>query len=133
MDDKSKVKPIHYHGDTVRILFLVAAGIMLVSLPLVQSKVFLPSFLSVVAIVILTLAAGITNPKLVWTAQANCAISVLAFLVFDTEAVLAFRAETFDSIFFGANFILGFIFLFATYYSVKTLRGFMLQSTEPTQ
>lgn len=112
----------HYYGDIVRILFLVASAVMLVGLPAFLDYTHLPTLVSVFAILILSCAAGLTNPNQLWSAVLNVVISIVGFMVFESFAVIAYtNAESFP--FLAANLILGFIFIAAVYYSVKTFRG----------
>jgi hypothetical protein len=116
----------HYYGDTVRFLFLVAAVIMLLTLPMVSEVLNIPTVISVASILVLGAAAGLTNPKQVWDSAINVFISAAGFLIFETTAVWTYRQHI-DTVsaerFFLANIGLGLIFMIALYFSVKTLRG----------
>ena len=125
INDKASENPIpHYHGDIVRILFMIAAIIMLVSLPLFKADIALPPVYSIVAILILGLTAGLTNPKLIWHAGINLVVAVTAFLVFATYMVNTYGTGV--RAFFFTNMVLSFIFVLAVYFSVKTVRGLFL-------
>lgn len=117
----------HYYGDIVRMLFLVSAMIMLIGLPVVSNYIAIPAIISVVGILVLGLAAGLTNPKQTWDAAINVAVAIVGFVVFESYAVSLYQKLGMDNKFFIANLILGFIFLFAVYFSVKTLRGLLLK------
>ena len=119
-------KITHYYGNSVRTLFMLAAIIMVVSLPIFKLEIGFPVIVSVIAILILGLAAGLTNPQQSWDAGVNLVVSASGFLIFMTYAVNTYREKTLDR-FFLTNLILSFIFLLAVYFSVKTLRGAMLQ------
>ena len=56
-----KIMP-HYYGGVVRTLFMVAAIIMLVTLPMFDELLSIPTFFSICSILILGLVAGLTNP-----------------------------------------------------------------------
>lgn len=118
--------PQHYYGDTVRVLFLLAALIMLVSLPIFVKMTGMPAYVSVLAILGLGLAAGVTNPEQVWDAQVNASIAVLGTVVFEGYAVTLYQKYQGPSGFFYTNLVLGCIFFVAVYLSIKTLRGLML-------
>ncbi len=118
----------HYHGDVVRILFMMAAIIMLISLPVFKLNIGLPSVFSTIAILILGLTAGFTNPKLIWHGVVNLAVAVVGFLVFMTYMVDSYGGES--TAFFFTNVVLSFIFILAVYFSVKTLRGLMLGNSK---
>lgn len=112
----------HYYGDIVRLLFLVASGVMLVGLPAFAGYLPNPTIMSVFAIVVLGCAAGLTNPNQPWSSVVNAIISVIGFIVFESYAVAAYNnASSFS--FLAANIVLGFIFMAAIYFSLKTVRS----------
>ncbi|MBP9686174.1 MAG: hypothetical protein KBD66_00030 [Candidatus Doudnabacteria bacterium] len=117
---------VHYYGDTVRVLFLLAALIMLVSLPVFADLTGLPSLFSVGAILVLGLAAGLTNPQQLWDAGVNAGIAVVGTIVFEWYAVVLYQKYNGPSGFFFTNLVLGFVFFIAIYFSVKTVRGLLL-------
>lgn len=118
----------HYYGDIVRILFLVSGIIMLVGLPDITGYIRIPVFVSILCILILGIAAGLTNPKQIFNAAINTIIASVGFLVFETYAVITYRDPKANFAYFIANLILGFVFLLATYFSVKTFRGLILKN-----
>jgi len=124
-------RPVHYYGDTVRVLFLGAAFIMLIGLPTIKSYLALPSIFSVAAILILGLVAGLTNPRQIWEAGLNAIISLAGFLVFESYAVMAYEKYSPTDKFFVANLALSLIFMLAIYFSVKTFRGLFLEKQQP--
>lgn len=124
------LKPAHYYGDTVRLLFLSAAFIMLIGLPTIKSYLSLPTIFSVAAILALGLVAGLTNPRQVWEAGLNAALSLAGFLVFESYAVMAYEKYSPTDKFFVANLALSLIFMLAIYFSVKTFRGLLLEKQE---
>src|SRR3989344_4070183 len=101
----------HYYGDAVRMLFLVAAIIMLTSLPMFDQYINIPTVFSVLAILILGLAAGLTNPRQIWDAGINMGVSSAGFLVFMTYAVNSFKRSTGRN-FFPPNLDLGLPFCY---------------------
>lgn len=122
-------KPEHYYGDTVRFLFLIAAVIMLISLPSFSSIINIPIVLSVGIILVLGLVAGLTNPRQKWEAIINVGVASVGFLISETQAVLVYQQNittTLAQRFFITNLGLGLIFLIALYFAVKTLRGLIL-------
>lgn len=127
MDNSNQeIQPPHYYGNIVRILFLTAALVMMVGLPAIRDYLHIPTIFSVTAILVLSLAAGLTNPRQIWEAGLNAIISIVAFLFFESYAVWAYEHYSATDKFFIANLALGFIFLFATYFSVKTFRVLLM-------
>jgi hypothetical protein len=116
----------HYYGDIVRALFLVAAVVMVVGLPAVSNSLNIPTAFSVAGMLVLGLAAGFTNPKQKWDAAVNVGIAAVGFFVFESYAVSSYQAHVVDK-FFMSNLVLGFLFLMALYYGVKTLRGLVIK------
>ncbi len=113
----------HYYGDRVRKLFLVGALIMVTSLPFLYDVIPQPVFFSILAIFVLLAAAGLTNPQQVLTSAINVALAIFATGAFEYYAVYASQNFGVGSLFFWANEALAIDFLFASYYSIKTLRG----------
>src|SRR3989344_6236662 len=124
-ESEGLVNTEHYYGDVVRQMFMVGAMIMVLSLPLVKDKIALPLFLSLIAIVGLGLAAGMTNPRQRAVIWVNTAISAFALAIFEYYAIKSF--SEFKTLFFIANQLLALLFLAALYFSTKTLRGMLLK------
>lgn len=118
----------HYYGDIVRYLFLAAALIMLITLPLFQDYVEAPTMYSIIGIAILGIAAGLTNPKQMVSAAVNFIIAIIGLAIFGYTAVDSFQNQISDDKFLLTNVILAVIFLFAVYFSMKTLRSQMLDN-----
>lgn len=120
----------HYYGDIVRYLFLAAGILMLIGLPIFQDYINLPVLISVCSIAILGIAAGLTNPQQMISATANFVIAVAGFIIFAYNAVIAYGAEITDDKFLLSNVVLAVLFLFALYFSMKTLRARLLTNTD---
>ena len=117
---------LHYYGDLVRALFLLAAIVMLVTLPFVAYLLPVQFFTSIVVILFLSIFAALTNPKQKWTAILNNIVSIVGFLIMEYYAIISFYQYSVASLLFWTNQILSIIFLLSLYYGTKTLRG-MLQ------
>jgi hypothetical protein len=130
MNQSAQIEYPHYYGDTVRWLFMIAAVGMLLILPAVNDLLNLPAIISVAGILVLAIASGFTNPRQQSVAWINTAIAAVGFLLFETVAVWAYQ-QHFNTVqaerFILANVGLGLLFLFALYFSVKTLRGIILK------
>lgn len=110
----------HYYGDIVRRIFLVCALIMLFTLPFVHENLTSPIFYSILAILILTFFAGLTNPKQKMVIMSDIVVSILSFGVFAYQTVVKF--DGFFNLFFITNFVLALLSLLAFYWSIKTIR-----------
>lgn len=117
----------HYYGDAVRFLFMLAAIIMLVTLPFLSGKLPVSIYISILAILAIGVLAGITNPLQKWISVLNAVISVGALSVFEYYAVKSLMTYQVTTLYFITNQVLAFVFLFALYYSIKTLRAIYLK------
>lgn len=129
MEEKTnKIKQIfslrHYYGDTVRSLFLIAAIIIFLMVPFGGSSEPKLAILLIASSIILTLFAGLTNPKTKAVAVIDSVISALGCFIFESLAISAYRASSLmtDTAFFVLQ-VLAIIFLLALYFSIKTVRG----------
>ncbi len=118
----------HYHGDSVRGLFVAGALVLIVGqstgaeLPLTTNG-------AVLGAVILAVAAGITNPRATWIHWVNEIIAIWGTLLFGTTAVEHYRAGggVFDTSFVYIE-ALALLSLAALYFATRTIRG-LLQRT----
>lgn len=122
----SDKKPKHYHGDIVRVLFLVIAFLMFVGLPFFQDEIPLPLSLSLGAVVFLVFLGGLTNPRQAWVVFLDTVVSLLGLSIFAYFSVTRFSSLELTA-FFLINQTLGLLFLVAFYFSTKTLRGMYLR------
>lgn len=117
----------HYYGDVVRFLFLLAAVIMLITLPFLNPSLPVPLVFSILVILLIGIVAGVTNPLQKGTAIITTGISSIALVVFEYYAVSTYLVSSFTNLLFIINQILALIFLFALYYSTKTLRAKLIE------
>ena len=115
----------HYHGDSVRALFVVGALVLIVAQS-TGAELPLSSTGAVFSAVILVVTAGITNPKVGWIHWVNALIAVWGTILFGTSAVEHYRA---GSGFFDTSFIyieaLAIVSLIALYFTTRTIRGIL--------
>ncbi len=113
----------HYHGDEVRVLFLVSALVLIVAqstgadLPLSTAG-------AVIGAALLVIAAGITNPAQSFIHWFNAFLSFLGTILFGTTAVSHYRAglSVFDAS-FASTEALALLSLLALYFTTRTIRG----------
>ncbi len=120
----------HYYGDVVRFCFLLSAAVMLISLPFLNNRLPIPVFFSLLAILAIGIFAGVTNPLQKSTAAINLAVSAIALVAFEYYAVKSYLMYSITDLLFIINQLLALIFLFATYYSTKTLRAKLLDKKD---
>ncbi|MEK9186250.1 MAG: hypothetical protein AAB885_01555 [Patescibacteria group bacterium] len=118
---------VHYHGMTVRKLFITAAVIMVLSLPFLSPLLPVPIFISLLSILTIAMVAGLANPYQRWVGWLTTLTACGAFLTFEYHAVIAFLEYGSNNHLFFVNQILALIFLSALYLSTKTLRGMLLK------
>ncbi|MBU6388301.1 hypothetical protein KGQ72_00245 [Patescibacteria group bacterium] len=117
----------HYHGDEVRVLFVVSAIVLIVAQS-TGAELPLSTTGAVVSAVLLVVTAGITNPAQGWIHWLNAFIAVYGTLLFGMSAVNHYRAGI---SFFDASFsyieTLALLSLIALYFTTRTIRGFHLK------
>lgn len=118
----------HYYGDIVRRLFIAVAVIMAVGLPLFMDKVPMPAFISILVILAIGFAAGLTNPKQTWTTIADFSMAILGLVFFEFLSIESYREENGMTLYFFYNQGITVLFFFALYYASKTLRAIYLGS-----
>ncbi len=116
----------HYHGDGVRVLFVVSAVLLIVAqstgadLPLSTAG-------TVVSAVLLVIAAGITNPSQYGIHWMNAGIAIFGTLVFGITAVGRFGRYHAGTSLFDPSFVyveaLALLSLVALYLTTRTIRG----------
>ncbi len=113
----------HYHGDAVRALF-VASAVLLIVAKSTGADLPLSTFGTVLAAVILVVAAGITNPAQFSIHWMNAFLAMVGTVLFGTTAVEHYRAGV---SFFDSSFIyveaLALLSLVALYFTTRTIRG----------
>ncbi|MDO8408078.1 MAG: hypothetical protein Q7S95_02485 [bacterium] len=117
----------HYYGDTVRVLF-VSGAVLLVIAETTGAHLPLSPLGVIVSAVLLVVAAGITNPEQGWIHFANEAIAVVGTLVFASSAIGHWRdgAGIFDSTYLFVE-IIALLSLLSLYFTTKTIRGTLLR------
>jgi len=115
----------HYHGDEVRILFVIGAVILIVAQS-TGAELPLTTLGTVISAALLVIAAGITNPMQYEIHWASALLSLAGTVLFGTTAVDQYRA---GANFFDLSFIyleaLALISLIALYFTTRTIRGIM--------
>lgn len=120
-------KSVHYYGDTVRKLFLLAAIFMLIMLPFMNRFLEVPLYLSILIAIGISIFAGITNPVQKWSVVFDFAIALFGSIIAEYQAVVGYTNYSVFHRTFWANQIVAIIFLIALYYSTKTVRGMFLK------
>jgi hypothetical protein len=113
----------HYHGDEVRIVFVVGAVVLIVAQS-TGANLPLSTIGAVVSAAVLVIAAGVTNPAQSLIHWFNALLSFSGTLLFGTTAIDHYRAGT---SFLDPSFIyietLALLSLVALYLTTRTIRG----------
>lgn len=114
----------HYYGDHVRKLFIGAAIAMVALIPFMDSALVLTVPIEVVSALVLVALAALTSPKKEPIMLLN---SLAAAIGLAANEIIALIALTSGFTFvFIAREVLAFVFVFALYFSLKTLRAMRL-------
>ena len=113
----------HYHGDGVRALFVTSA-ILLIVAKSTGAELPLSTFGTVVAAVVLVVAAGITNPAQRGIHWFNALLAIAGTLLFGRTAVNHYSSgvSISDSSFMFVE-ALALLSLVALYFTTRTIRG----------
>ena len=120
----------HYYGNSVRELFIVVALLFLITAPF--SEALLPiggvysSYTHVVIALLLVLLAGLTNPRSMVSLVLDFAAALLGAFFLETAAISLYQSDSLAI--FLAREAAAILFLFALYFSVKTLRAMIVGS-----
>lgn len=125
---EKELRDMHYYGNTVRILYMIMALVILVMTPFFKQDIPLPAYFSVFGVMILSVLAGLTSPKTRAVIVFDFMVAVFSLLIFGYEFVTKYKniASIYD-LFFVGNMVLSVLSVFAIYYSSKTLRGNLLK------
>ncbi|MBI5457195.1 hypothetical protein HY971_00530 [Candidatus Kaiserbacteria bacterium] len=114
----------HYYGDSVRQLLLGAAALMIISSPLYTNTLRREFPLIVIAALAAAALSAIINPRDRWIPMATALLSGVGLVSYAMWGM--FQYENIGPLPFILRMAIAVIFLFAFYFSMKTLRAFML-------
>jgi len=114
--------PSHYHGDTVRGLFLLAAVLVFMTRFIGTGLPFTPAA-QMLLILTLVIVAGITNPAQRFIHYVNMLVSIAGVITFGGLAFT--RIATTEELFSpeGLVVVIALVFLSALYLATRTVRG----------
>lgn len=106
------------HGNVEQLLLMIAAGILIFTLPFLG---FFNGILLTLFAVAVPLIAGMTSPKRSYSPGLNLMVSVIGLFYFEYGAIIQFHSSSISPLFLVYQ-ALSFDFLFATYFSMVTYR-----------
>ncbi len=117
----------HYHGDGTRALF-VASALILIIAKSTGAELPLSTTATVIAAVMLVIAAGVTNPAQSGIHWFNALFAAAGTLLFGTTAVNHYNAgiSFLDSSFIYVE-MLALLSLIALYLTTRTIRGMYMR------
>ena len=115
----------HYYGDYVRKLFMGGAVLILICAPFLRDYVPFALPFEIVGAVIVIVLGALTSPKKRWVMACNAVVSSMFILAFEAFAFYAYAQG--DTLVFMVRELLAIIFVFALYFSGKTLRAMLMQ------
>lgn len=111
----------HYYGDVVRQLFVGAALVICLAIPLWGDLLPVGTFSEIAAAILLVLLAGITSPHGKMIFLYNAIVAAFGALLLEVFATSLYHEQSLEL--FLAREAAAILLLFAFYYSVKTLRA----------
>lgn len=116
----------HYHGDSVRQLFASAAALMLLGAPFYSDFLRAELPFEIAGALVLVAIAALINPHNKSVFAASAVVSGVGLIVFEAWALYAYRDSTWAQ--FILREVISILFLAGFYFSMKTIRAFMLHS-----
>ena len=114
----------HYYGDIARILMLSAAGLALLVVPFSSGFLHDAFVLDIIVGLAIVASAALTNPHSGCVSVCDTILSGFVVILFEIDAFQNYQAgELVTFVFYEGIAIL---FVIAFYFSLKTVRAFML-------
>lgn len=120
----------HYYGDVVRVLLVVSAVVVFLLEFTIHDLPFSSSGV-IALILVLVVAAGITNPAQLWIHWANLLIIAGNLIVFGSIALERFNVHSSQPTHAVLYALVSLIFLVNLYFATRTLRGLIVGSKPP--
>lgn len=114
----------HYHGDAARDLMIGAAALALIASPIYAGALHQQFPFIIAGVLAVAFAAGLTNPKRPLSATADAVVSGAGMAIYAGWGLLEY--QTTDLLSFIFRMFIAVLFLFAFYFSMKTVRAFSL-------
>lgn len=131
-DPANEKRPSHYHGDMVRALFITEAVLIFLTRFIGTQMPFSTGGLMMV-IIILIIAAGITNPVQQWIHWLNVGIAALGLLLFGGIALARLQSAADLVTHNGLVAIIAMSFIASLYFTTATVRGMLVPHVDPDE
>ncbi|HZS42788.1 MAG TPA: hypothetical protein VFA52_01075 [Candidatus Paceibacterota bacterium] len=121
-ENETPVKETYYYAEPIRVLFFIAAIIMLICFPLFSNVISL-NIIFVLFGIMLIILAGFTNRKWKTVFYINAILSLFIIAVLEVISLnLKFSDHPFLVL---LNQILALLFVISLYFCLRTIRGFL--------
>lgn len=114
----------HYHGDTMRQLFIAAVVLMVVGAPFYADELRIELPFLIVGALSFAFLAALANPHKRLIFMVGAVAAGLGFVIYETWALYTYAESSWLQ--FILREIIAIVFLVAFYFSTKTVRAFML-------
>ena len=120
----------HYYGDAARGLMLGASALLLVASPLYGNNLRAEFPFEVLGALIIVALAALTSPRDRWASVADSVVTGVGVAVYATWGI--YEYDVINPIAFMLRLAIAVIFLFAFYFSLKTVRAFAMRQIGKT-
>lgn len=114
----------HYYGTTTRQLLLGAAALMLVASPFYTTDLRTEFLYIVIGVVVIVACAALLNPHSKWVSVVTALVSGVGVGAYAMWGL--FEYDAISPVAFVLRLAIAVILLFSFYFSLKTVRAFML-------
>lgn len=114
----------HYYGDYARQLMIAAAALILIGAPIYGNNLRVEFPFIVLGSLIIVGLAALINPRDMWVSAASTIFSGVGVLAYGAWGMFEYSAS--NPITFILRLAIAIVFLFAFYFSLKTVRSFLL-------
>ena len=115
----------HYYGDSVRQLLIGASALMMISSPLYSDVLRVQFPFIIIGALLAASFAALMNPKDRWVVLGSAIISGVGVVAYAMWGMFGY--DTINPVAFMLRLVIAVLFLFAFYFSMKTLRAFMMR------
>lgn len=124
--------PVHYHGDMVRVMFVIISVLLFLT-EFVGARLPFTTAGLIGIILVLVIAAGITNPAQKWIHFVNMIVAIGGTMLFGSIAFTRFDIG--GDVVAGAGLvtIVAVLFLITLYFATRTVRGQMVPHVDIDQ
>lgn len=120
----------HYHGDAIRQLFIANAALILIGAPFYADTLSAELPFEILGALILAGLAAIVNPHNRLLLFANAIAAGIGLLLYETWALSQYETSTWAQ--FIWRELIALVFLGAFYFSMKTVRAYLLHQIGKT-